>query len=81
MQSARQGREAAEVPFLKGPEGRREIADGRKENGELPLGRAGARGLSQPAGLLCLPEPISAGSARGGSAAASARLLAGARNQ
>lgn len=60
------------MPFLKGPEGRRETADGRKENGELPPGRVGARGLSQPAGLFCLPEPISAGSARGGPAAASA---------
>lgn len=66
------GREAVVVPFLKGPEGRREAADGRKENGELPPGRAGARGPGQPAGLSCLPEPGSAGSARGGSAAASA---------
>ena len=28
--------------FLKGPEGRRKATAGRKENGELPLGRAGA---------------------------------------
>lgn len=60
------------MPFLKGPQGRREAADGRKENGELPPGRAGAGGPGQPARLSCLPEPGSAGSAWGGSAAASA---------
>lgn len=64
------------MPFLKGPEGTRETADGRKENGELLPGRVGARGLGQAAGLSCLPEPVSAGSSWGGSAAASA-LAAG----
>lgn len=67
----RAGTEAAAVPFLKGPKGRRKAADGRKENGELLPGRAGAGGLGQPAGLSCLPKPVSAGSAPGGSAAAS----------
>lgn len=32
LPSAGAGREAATVPFLKGPEERRESADGRKEN-------------------------------------------------
>lgn len=36
-----------------------------------------AGGLGQPAGLSCLPEPVSAGSARGGSAPLPARLLVG----
>lgn len=64
--------------FLKGPEGRRKAAAGRKENGELPLGRAGAgRRPGQPAGLSCLPEPVSAGIARGGSTAASGRAAGG----
>lgn len=54
------------MPFLKGPEGRREAADCRKENGELPPGRVGDRGPGQPVGLSCLPKPVSAGSAQVG---------------
>ena len=45
------GREAAEVPFLKGPEGRREAAGCRKENGELPPGRVGAEGWARQQGF------------------------------
>lgn len=37
------------MPFLKGPEGRRKAADGRKENGELLPGRVGAGRRAGPA--------------------------------
>lgn len=40
-------------------------------------GRGLAEGPGQPAGLSCLPEPVSAGIARGGSAAASGRAAGG----